>query len=94
MIRLGYVFGNLMVNVRPVNTKLAARARRIIRLAAGVDDQRARALLEEAEGNVRVAILMERCKLSRDSALRLLEAAEGRLSVALKMAESNRCGDG
>src|SRR6185312_1186511 len=42
MIRLGYVYGNLMVNVQPTNGKLADRARRIIAQAAGVPQDRSR----------------------------------------------------
>src|SRR5471032_1535877 len=45
-IRLGYVYGNLMVNVQPKNTKLADRARRIVAQAAGVSNQRAGELLD------------------------------------------------
>src|ERR1043166_4500178 len=59
-IRFGYVFGNLMVNVQPKNTKLLDRARRIVAQAASVTPERAAGALEEAGGNVRVAILMAR----------------------------------
>jgi N-acetylmuramic acid 6-phosphate etherase len=45
-IRLGYVYGNLMVNVQPKNAKLADRARRIVAQAAGVTYERAGELLE------------------------------------------------
>ncbi|MGH9673125.1 MAG: N-acetylmuramic acid 6-phosphate etherase [Bryobacteraceae bacterium] len=58
MIRLGHVYGNLMINVQPTNEKLAVRARRIIAQVAGVDQHRAAALLEAARGNVRDAIRM------------------------------------
>ena len=51
-IRMGYVFGNLMVNVQPKNSKLADRARRIIARAAGVSYERAGELLKTAGGNV------------------------------------------
>jgi N-acetylmuramic acid 6-phosphate etherase len=61
-IRMGYVYGNLMVNVQPTNVKLANRARRIVAKAAGVSGARAGELLEAAGGNVRAAILMARAK--------------------------------
>ncbi len=48
MIRLGHVYGNLMVNVQPSNRKLEDRARRIIAEAAGVSYERAAELLEQA----------------------------------------------
>jgi N-acetylmuramic acid 6-phosphate etherase len=55
-IRMGYVYGNLMVNVQPTNAKLADRGRRIVAQAAGVSGERAAELLEAAGGNVRNAI--------------------------------------
>jgi N-acetylmuramic acid 6-phosphate etherase len=55
-IRMGYVFGNLMVNVQPKNSKLLDRARRIIAQAAGVSYERAGDLLAEADNNVAAAI--------------------------------------
>jgi N-acetylmuramic acid 6-phosphate etherase len=57
-VRLGYVYGNLMVNVQPKNRKLVDRARRIIAQAAGVTYERAGELLVEAGDNVRRAIQM------------------------------------
>jgi N-acetylmuramic acid 6-phosphate etherase len=82
MIRLGNVYGNLMVNVQPKNDKLRDRARRIIRDAAGVDDARAAQLLEAA-GDVRTAILMEIRGVDRVEAQRLLAQANGVIVRAL-----------
>ena len=65
MIRLGHVYGNLMVNVQPTNEKLEDRARRIIRQAAGVSAERAAELLEAGGSSVRTAIVMEKKKVSR-----------------------------
>ena len=83
-IRLGYVFGNLMVNVQSKNSKLADRARRIVVKAAGVSAERASELLEAAGGNVRTAIVMARVGVDRASAEQRLTAAEGRISEALR----------
>jgi N-acetylmuramic acid 6-phosphate etherase len=83
MIRLGYVYGNLMVNVQPRNAKLRDRAARIIAASAAVTYERAGELLAEA-GDVRVAILMARLALDRGAAEARLAAAGGRLSEALK----------
>jgi N-acetylmuramic acid 6-phosphate etherase len=82
-IRLGYVYGNLMVNVQPKNTKLVDRARRIVAQAAGVSYERAGELLEEAGNNVRTAILMGRTGIGRSDAEHKLAAAGGRISRAL-----------
>jgi N-acetylmuramic acid 6-phosphate etherase len=84
MIRLGHVYGNLMVNVQPRNSKLADRARRMIAASAEVTDERAGELLSGAGGDVRVAILMARLSVDRGSAETRLAAAGGRLSEALK----------
>ena len=82
MIRLGYVYGNLMVNVQPTNEKLTDRARRIIAVIAGLSYDEASALLDKA-GSVRTAIVMHKRNLSRSEAEARLSAAKGRLRVAL-----------
>jgi N-acetylmuramic acid 6-phosphate etherase len=78
------VYGNLMVNVQPRNTKLVDRACRIIASAAGVSADRAAELLEASGRNVRVAILMSRANLDRKTAEERLSAANGRISDALR----------
>lgn len=83
MIRLGYVYGNLMVNVQPTNDKLRDRATRIIAQAAAVDPARAAALLTESGGSVRIAILMAKKGIPREEAAKLLANANGRLAQAL-----------
>jgi N-acetylmuramic acid 6-phosphate etherase len=85
MIRLGYVYGNLMVNVQPTNGKLTDRARRIIVSIAGVPYDEAARLLDAA-GSVRIAILMHKLRLSRAEAEARLAAAKGRLRAALNEA--------
>ena len=84
MIRMGYVYGNLMVNVQPTNEKLTDRARRIITAIAGVSYHEASCLLEQA-GSVRIAILMSKRNLSRDEASSRLAAARGSLRAALAL---------
>jgi N-acetylmuramic acid 6-phosphate etherase len=82
-IRLGYVYGNLMVNVQPRNHKLVERARRIIAQAAGVSYDRAAELLEASGMSVRTAIVMARSGVSRAEAERRLAASGGRIASAL-----------
>ena len=84
MIRLGYVYGNLMVNVQPKNSKLEDRAKRIIADSAEVSYERAGELLRDASGDVKVAILMGRLAMDRAGAEARLAAAGGRISEALK----------
>jgi N-acetylmuramic acid 6-phosphate etherase len=82
-IRLGYVYGNLMVNVQPKNAKLADRARRIVAQAAGVTCERAGDLLDAAGNSVRVAIVMGKTGAARVEAERRLAAAGGSISRVL-----------
>jgi N-acetylmuramic acid 6-phosphate etherase len=84
MIRLGYVFGNAMVNVQPRNTKLRDRATRIVVSNTTLDYDGAGELLGEAGDSVPVAIVMARLSLDRASAEGRLARAGGRISEALK----------
>jgi N-acetylmuramic acid 6-phosphate etherase len=84
MIRLGYTFGNLMVNVQPKNEKLVDRAQRIVMEASGVSRDRANELFEAAGRNVKTAIVMARLQCDVRQAEERLRAAGGRVSEALK----------
>jgi N-acetylmuramic acid 6-phosphate etherase len=84
MIKLGYVYGNLMVNVQPRNVKLRDRARRIVSQAAGVPLGDAAGLLEASGGNVKTAIVMGRLRVDCVEAERRLASAGGRVSEALR----------
>jgi N-acetylmuramic acid 6-phosphate etherase len=84
-IRRGYVFGNLMVNVQPKNSKLRDRACRIVAKATGADSGRAAELLAAAGDSVRVAIVMELAKVDRAAAEKMLERAGGRVRAAIGM---------
>ncbi len=82
-VRLGYVYGNLMVNVQPKNEKLVDRAHRIIAQAAGLSPERAVELLAESGKSVRTAIVMGRAGIAREEAERRLAASSGRIRQAL-----------
>ncbi|MBW4027997.1 MAG: N-acetylmuramic acid 6-phosphate etherase [Acidobacteria bacterium] len=81
-VRLGYVYGNLMVNVQPTNAKLVDRARRIVASITGLETAEAAELLQQA-GSVKVAVLMHRLGLNKGEAEMRLAAAHGRLRTAL-----------
>ena len=84
MVRLGYTYGNLMVNVQPKNVKLVDRAVRIIADAAGVERVRAAELLDASGRSVKTAIVMGKLGASRGDAEELLRHAGGRVSLALE----------
>ncbi len=82
MVRTGYVYGNLMVNVQPTNAKLVDRATRIVSAITGIDREHAATLLQEA-GSVKIAAAMVKLGLSREDAEARLGAVGGNLRAAL-----------
>ncbi len=83
MVRLGKVYGNLMVDLRPTSRKLRARALRIVAELTGLPPARARALARRAGGRPSVALVMHRLGLDAAAARRRLAAHGGRLRAAL-----------
>ena len=79
MIRLGKVYGNLMVDLRAWNEKLVDRSQRIVMETTGLDRSAAREVIQAAEGSVKTAIVMARRKVARPEAERLLTEHAGRL---------------
>ncbi|MCD4686090.1 MAG: N-acetylmuramic acid 6-phosphate etherase [Anaerolineae bacterium] len=79
MIRLGKVYGNLMVDVMVTNQKLAERARRLVMLIAGIDADTANRLLAQTDQQVKPAIVMALRGVSAAEARALLDAAQGML---------------
>lgn len=83
MIKLGKVYGNLMVDVKPSNEKLVCRCRRIVCAAAEVDEEAARAALERCGYRPKTAIVMLRLGVDAEQARELLERSGGRVAAAL-----------
>jgi len=79
MVRLGKVYGNLMVDLQTWNEKLVDRSERIVMETTGVDRAAARATIEAAGGRVKAAIVMIRRGVDRAEAERLIQEAHGRL---------------
>jgi N-acetylmuramic acid 6-phosphate etherase len=83
MIRLGKVYGNLMVDVKPTNEKLVRRAIRIVATAAKTDENEARAALEQCGFSAKTAIVMLVKHLPAAEAERRLEETGGIVARAL-----------
>jgi len=83
MARLGYVYGNLMVNVHLKNEKLIERAVGVLQQAIRVQRKLAEEALRAAGNRVPVALLMLQHKLSRAAAEKRLQAAKGNVRKAL-----------
>lgn len=83
MIKLGKVYGNLMVDLNPSNNKLVNRAQRIICEVTGVCEEKAAEALAQAGNSTKLAIMMLESNLGPDEARVLLEANGGVLRQAL-----------
>lgn len=83
MSRLGYVFGNLMVNVHLKNAKLVERGIAILQKATDVDRDSALTTLKAASMKVPVALVMLKAGVSKTEALKRLKKSNGRVRAAM-----------
>ncbi len=83
MIKLGKVYGNLMVDVQMTNEKLFKRAENIVKMATGASDEEAQAALKEQNHNTKAAILQILTGLKGEAAARLLKKHNGYLREAI-----------
>jgi len=90
MIRLGYVVGNRMTNVRTSNVKLRARALRILQSEAELDEERAREVLAEAGGALPLALVMSKTGCLRDEAASALDKSRGVIGEAINLVQKPR----
>ena len=83
MIKLGKVYGNLMVDVQTTNQKLAERSKRIVMEATGCSRAEAEAALDSTEGSAKLAIFLLLSGLDVQTAKQKLKAADGYVAKAL-----------
>ncbi len=88
MTRLGYVYGNLMVNVWTKNEKLVQRAIRIVEQATGADHQAASHALESSGNRTPVAVVMLAAGVTRSKAAAALTKSKGHVCEAIEAARS------
>ena len=87
MIRIGKVYKNLMVDLKPVNHKLILRSIRLIREVTGCTEEEARKKFESSGKNPKIAIVMVLLKKDREEAEKLLKEADGHISLLLRAME-------
>lgn len=83
MIRLGKVFGNMMVDLQMTSRKLEERSKRTVMMVTGVSYDEAEVVLEKAGGHVKTALVMILAHVEADEARRRLERAGGFVRQAL-----------
>ena len=77
MVKLGKVYGNLMVDLRATSAKLRDRSLRILKAVLEVEEDEARALLQAADGRVKTAIAMHWLNCDMERAQAALDASDG-----------------
>jgi N-acetylmuramic acid 6-phosphate etherase len=87
MTRLGYVYGNLMVNVWTKNEKLVQRAVRILEEATGADQDAATCALEASGNRTPVAVVMLAAGVPRSKAASALKKTKGHVRQAIAIAK-------
>lgn len=87
MIKLGKVYKNLMVDVRLSNEKLVARAKRIIKLTTGSEDETIERTLNAANNDVKLSIIIIKTGLDMNTAQELLQKNCGYVKRTLDSAE-------
>lgn len=90
MTRLGYVYGNLMVNVWTKNEKLIQRAIRIVAEATGADHESAGRALKESGNRTPVAVVMLGANVNRPRAMQALKQSRGHVRQAIALASKKR----
>lgn len=90
MVKLGYVYGNLMVNLHQKNTKLTERAVTIVARALGIEREKAREALQRAGRDVPIAIVMAKAGVSRAKADQALKDSRGHVRRAIALAGAKR----
>ena len=90
MIKLGKVYGNLMVDVKPSNEKLIRRCVTIVCSATDCDEAAAVAALEACDYRPKTAIVMVLCGVDAGQARELLHKARGKIAGALQLDRQGR----
>lgn len=93
MVKLGKVYQNLMIDVAPTNVKLVDRARRIISSITGFTYEKAAEALEQANLEVKTAIVMLEGGVSPEEARKALEEAEGLVRGAIEIVKRVKAGE-
>ena len=86
MTRLGYVYGNLMVNLHLKNEKLSARGIGILEKTTRLSQAESRELLRAAHHSIPVALVMAKAGVTRSTAVKALAQSRGHVRRAIELA--------
>lgn len=84
MIKLGKVYGNLMVDLKATNKKLKERAVSIVISSTGTTEEKARKVLSDCNHTVKTAIIMIKCNCNKEEAEQILSKSNGNITTILE----------
>lgn len=90
MIKLGKVYGNLMVDVKATNEKLLERTVSIVSSATGVGEETARKVLSQCDNSAKTAIVMIKCNYGKEEAENALIKVGGHITAILEQDQINK----
>lgn len=85
MIKIGKVYSNLMIDLKPLSEKLMSRARRTLKILTGIDSKTAYQVFEQAGRNLKTALVMIKAKTTRELARRALKEGSGIVWKAIEI---------
>jgi len=83
MIRMGKVYGNMMIDLMMTSRKLEERSKRVVMMITGVSYEEAAKVLKDARGHVKTALVMILAKIDADQARKRLEESNGFVRKAI-----------
>jgi len=90
MIRIGKVYTNLMIDIKPLSVKLRSRARRLLRFFAGVSSEEAEEIYRKSGYDLKVALVMALARVDADDARRALRKSQGLVWRAIKLVRGEK----
>ncbi|MEM3080015.1 MAG: N-acetylmuramic acid 6-phosphate etherase [Thermoproteota archaeon] len=85
MVRIGKVYTNLMIDIKPLSVKLRSRARRLLRFFAGVSSEEAEEIYRRSKYDLKVALVMALAKVDANDARKALRKSQGLVWRAIRL---------
>jgi len=87
MVRIGKVYTNLMIDIKPLSVKLRSRARRLLGFFAGIPSEEAEEVYRESGYDLKVALVMALAKAERSEARKALKKSQGLVWKAIRLVQ-------
>ncbi|MEM3387936.1 MAG: N-acetylmuramic acid 6-phosphate etherase [Thermoproteota archaeon] len=85
MVRIGKVYTNLMIDIKPLSVKLRSRARRLLRFFAGVSSEEAEEIYRRSKYDLKVALVMALARVEANDARKALRKSQGLVWRAIRL---------